>query len=100
LVFWCQRDALFEICKSQLNNWEPVWRVLQGEPERIRRADELFAELYASIEAGMEKCHVNLGRSATALWRVLQTLPEQSAQEPWKTGIPHLKRIVAVAGQG
>jgi hypothetical protein len=47
----------------------------------------------------LEKCNVNLGRSATALWRVLQGLPEQSAQEPWKTGIPHLKELLRWLGQ-
>jgi hypothetical protein len=47
----------------------------------------------------LEKCHVNLGRSATALWRVLQTLPEQSAQEPWKTGVRHLKELLRWLGQ-
>jgi hypothetical protein len=42
----------------------------------------------------LEKCNVNLGRSATSLWRVLQSLPEQSAREPWKTGIPRLKELL------
>jgi hypothetical protein len=42
----------------------------------------------------LQKCNVNLGRSAAAMWRVLQSLPEQSASEPWKTGIPRLKELL------
>jgi len=42
----------------------------------------------------LEKSQVNLGRSATALWRVLQSLPEQRAMEPWKTGLPRLKELL------
>jgi hypothetical protein len=33
-------------------NWEPVYRILQNEPEIVQKADELFAVVYASIEAG------------------------------------------------
>jgi hypothetical protein len=42
----------------------------------------------------LDKCNVNLGRSATALWRVLKSLPGAAEQEPWKTGIPHLKELL------
>lgn len=43
----------------------------------------------------LEKCRVNLGRSATAVWNLLQGSPGQAAtQEPWKTGTPHLKQLL------
>jgi hypothetical protein len=35
------------------------------------------------------------GRCATALWNVLKSLPGATAmQEPWKTGMPHLKGLL------
>jgi hypothetical protein len=52
-VFWSQREALFQICDSQLTgDWKSVYRIAQSEPEIVHKGDELFAELYASIEAG------------------------------------------------
>ena len=43
----------------------------------------------------LQKCTVNLGRCATALWNVLNSLPGQPAtQEPWKTGMPHLRKLL------
>jgi hypothetical protein len=37
----------------------------------------------------LQKCVVNLGRAATALWRILKTQPEQAlVEEPWKEGVP------------
>ncbi|HTC54979.1 MAG TPA: hypothetical protein VK706_01100, partial [Candidatus Sulfotelmatobacter sp.] len=42
----------------------------------------------------LQKCFVNLGRSATAVWNVLKAQPDLSAQEPWKTGVPTLKQLL------
>lgn len=45
----------------------------------------------------LEKCFVNMGRSATALWRVLrhQGMPSGVlTQEPWKTGMPLMKDLL------
>jgi hypothetical protein len=42
----------------------------------------------------LQKCTTNLGRSATALWNVLQNQPEIATQEPWKTGGPRLKELL------
>ena len=39
LYCYCQREALFVICERELKNWEPVWRVLQNDPEIIHKAD-------------------------------------------------------------
>jgi hypothetical protein len=35
-----------------LKNWEPVYRVAQNEPEIVHKAEEVFGEIYASIESG------------------------------------------------
>ena len=43
----------------------------------------------------LQKCTTNLGRSATALWNVLNILPgEIATQEPWKVGMPPLKELL------
>ena len=51
-LLYCQREALFVICEHELKNWEPVWRVLQNDPEIIHKADQAFSEMYGSIDAG------------------------------------------------
>ena len=43
----------------------------------------------------LQKCTVNLGRCATALWNVLNSLPGQLAtQEPWNKGMPRLRDLL------
>ena len=45
----------------------------------------------------LQKCFINLGRSATALWRVLrhQGMPEEVlTQETWKTCMPLLRELL------
>jgi hypothetical protein len=43
----------------------------------------------------LQKCTVNLGRCAAALWNVLYSLPGQLAkQEPWNKGMPRLRDLL------
>jgi len=51
-LLYCQREALFVSCERELKNWEPVWRVLQNDPDIIHQADQAFSEMYESIDAG------------------------------------------------
>jgi hypothetical protein len=38
--YHCQREALFQILHETTKNWEPVYRVLQGELEIVQKADQ------------------------------------------------------------
>lgn len=48
-----QREALFQILQElKAENWEPIYRIIQNEPEIVQRTDERFAAAYASIGDG------------------------------------------------
>jgi hypothetical protein len=68
-LFYRQREALFQICESQLKNWQPVYHVLQGEPEILRKADELFAVMYAGVASGKRDSFAQLSKDPLAKWR-------------------------------
>lgn len=42
----------------------------------------------------LQKCFVNLGRSAVAVWNILNGQPQVAALEPWKTGVPPLRPLL------
>jgi hypothetical protein len=52
-LFHRQREALFQILrKLNAENWEPIYRIIQNEPDIVQSTDELFAAAYASIGDG------------------------------------------------
>lgn len=71
-LFYRQRAALFAILYEQAaENWEPVYRIMQNDPEITKEADKEFAFFYESIGRGERSSAAlkQLSKDAVKKWK-------------------------------